>query len=513
MRKDVKLFVYAGISTCCALLVSAGVFTTNVGAAGGTTGPGYGSATVAASEKPSAQVNSDGRGRNGQGENPQPGQGTAGQVQDPGVRTGNGNIGAPLTTLSADELSYFQDGMSRFVETDSVTGNEPGTGDSGLGPTYNSNSCGSCHAQPTVGGTSPSANPQLAASSDYGATNTIPSFITADGPVREARFPLVVNSNGTLSQTPDGGVHDLFTITGRQDAPNCSMAQPNFALMQELNNVIYRIPTPLFGSGLIENIAEATIYANMNANAALKRSLGISGHPNISGNDGTVTRFGWKAQNKSLEMFSGEAYNVEMGVTNELFPNERGGAPTSCMTNPTPEDSTNFPATGAGIPSDIVAFANFMRFLAPPAPSTQGIPGNPSNESVANGRAVFAQIHCDLCHTPTMQTATSSFTAGLNNQTAALFSDLLVHHMGSSLADNISQGAAGPDEFRTAPLWGVGQRIFFLHDGRATPANGGLLKAIEDHASPGSEATGAVNLFEQLNNQQKQDLLNFLRSL
>ncbi len=108
-----------------------------------------------------------------------------------------------------------------------------------------------------------------------------------------------------------------------------------------------------------------TILANMQANAALKKSLGISGHPNYSGNDGTITKFGWKAQNKSLEILAGEAYNVEMGVTNELFMNERGPAPTSCLYNQTPEDETNFEAAGAGIPSDIVGFADFMRFLVP----------------------------------------------------------------------------------------------------------------------------------------------------
>ena len=85
--------------------------------------------------------------------------------------------------------------------------------------------------------------------------------------------------------------------------------------------------------------------------------------------------------------------------------------------------------------------------------------------------------------------------------------------MGSGLADNVSQGAAGPDEFRTAPLWGLGQRIFFLHDGRATLPNGGLLTAIQEHAGSGSEANTVVNLFQQLNTQQQQDLLNFLRSL
>jgi CxxC motif-containing protein (DUF1111 family) len=101
----------------------------------------------------------------------------------------------------------------------------------------------------------------------------------------------------------------------------------------------------------------------------------------------------------------------------------------------------------------------------------------------------------------------------LNDQTAALYSDLLVHHMWSGLADNISQGTAGPDEFRTAPLWGVGQRLFFLHDGRATSSNGGLLKAIEDHAGSGSEANDVITHFQQLSAQQQQDLLNFLRSL
>ena len=114
---------------------------------------------------------------------------------------------------------------------------------------------------------------------------------------------------------------------------------------------------------------------------------------------------------------------------------------------------------------------------------------------------------------PALQTGTSSFAAGLNNQSAALYSDLLVHHMGSGLADNVAQGAAGPDEFRTAPLWGLGQRLFFLHDGRAASSNGGLLKAIEDHAGSGSEANQVIQLFQQLNSQQQQDLLNFLRSL
>jgi CxxC motif-containing protein (DUF1111 family) len=251
----------------------------------------------------------------------------------------------------------------------------------------------------------------------------------------------------------------------------------------------------------------------MNANLSLKQHLGIAGHTNNSGNDGSITRFGWKAQNKSLQIFAGEAYNVEQGVTNELFPNERANPPASCIFNVTPEDSTNFDLAGDQIPSDTVEFSQFMRFLAPPAPSSHGIPGNPSQQSISNGKSMFSQVHCDVCHTPSMQTAGSIFTSGLSFQNAALYSDLLVHNMGSGLTDQLSQGSAGPNEFRTAPLWGVGQRVFFLHDGRANPQNGGLMAAIQDHSSQGSEANNVISSFNNLSNSQQQDLLNFLRSL
>lgn len=505
VKRIVEVFVYAGISVGAGLLISNSAIT-HAGAGSASASPAAQTFNLPSDPPQQSNIPSASAGSGQQGSS------SAG-VHDPGVRTGAPNAGSPLGTLSADQLQYFQDGQNRFIEVDSVGGTAPGEPGSGLGPGFNSNSCGSCHAQPTIGGSSPSTNPQIAAASDYGATNSIPPFLTQTGPVREARFPFLLTSSGGVSQTPDGGVHDLFTIAGRQDASGCTMAQPNFEEMMRLDDIIFRIPTPVFGAGLIENIPDAAIYANMAANASLKRMLGISGHPNVSGNDGTITRFGWKAQNKSVEIFAGEAYNVEIGVTNELFPDERNLPPSSCLLNPTPEDSTNFPASGAAILSDIVAFSNFMRFLAPPAPSSQGIPGNPGAQSLADGRAVFSQVHCDLCHTPSMQTASSSLTPALSNQSAALFSDLLVHHMGSGLADNVSQGSAGPDEFRTAPLWGVGQRLFFLHDGRANPTNGGLLTAIEAHSSSGSEAQGVISLFNQLSNQQKQDLLNYLRSL
>src|SRR5271156_2162748 len=230
---------------------------------------------------------------------------------DPGVRGGPPAAGGPRANLSANYQSMFTAAQLRFQEVDSVSGAAPNETGSGLGPGFNSNSCASCHSQPASGGSSPSQNqypfigpnPQLQAGADYSASNSIPFFITADGPVREARFPFMVNANGSVSQVPDGGVHDVFTIAGRQDAPGCVMPQPNFEQMQQLSNLIFRIPTPVFGAGLIEAIPDSTILSNMTANAQTKQWLGIAGHPNYSGNDGSITRFGWKAQNKSLEIF------------------------------------------------------------------------------------------------------------------------------------------------------------------------------------------------------------------
>ncbi|TMH84951.1 MAG: hypothetical protein E6H45_10240 [Betaproteobacteria bacterium] len=165
---------------------------------------------------------------------------------------------------------------------------------------------------------------------------------------------------------------------------------------------------------------------------------------------------------------------------------------------------------GRGV-SAIEKFAFFMRFLAPPAPSPD-TPGGAA--SIARGMTLFSQIGCALCHTPTLYTGNST-VAALGNQTVNLYSDLLVHDMGIGLADGVSQGRAGPREFRSAPLWGLGKRVFFLHDGRTS----NLIEAIEAHQSgnvffgTASEANLVISLYNVLLEGQKQDLLNFLRSL
>jgi len=513
----------------------------------------------------------------GRGQNNNSGGASSRAPTDPGVRGGDPGAGGALPGLNDLERGYFDVAKDVFQEVDA--------GPDGLGPRFNLDSCSGCHSQPTIGGTSPATNPQVAVATLMGAKNVVPSFITANGPIREARF--VRNRDGS----PDGGVHSLFVITGRSDAPGCNIAQPNFAAELARNNVVFRIPTPVFGLGLVENVSDGTLEASLAANAQQKRALGISGRFNRNGNDGTIARFGWKAQNKSLLLFSGEAYNVEMGITNELFQNERDSDP-ACQFKATPNDSTpleseNTASPSASFQSDIDLFAAFMRFSAPPTPasssatpvaqaagalnatagqttgtatgasttsspaSTTSSPASTtsstastassaasttvasatadvssvmaaaagsstaqpsssasSGASVTRGNQVFSNVGCQACHTKTLTTAKSPLT-GQSNVTIQPFSDFAVHEMGTGLADGVSQGTANGNEFRTAPLWGVGQRIFFLHDGRTKD----LHEAIQQHASRGSEANAVINNYNLLSRDDKQALINYLRSL
>jgi CxxC motif-containing protein (DUF1111 family) len=416
------------------------------------------------------------------------------QAIDPGVRGGEPGAGRPMDGLTDTEQEMFTAGQADFSSEEEVK--------DGVGPHFNFVSCAGCHAQPAIGGTSPAVNPLLRVPGDLGYTgNIIPSFITLDGPIREARYRYYADGSR------DGGVHNLFVITGHPDAAGCNIGQEDFETQLQNQNIIFRIPTPTFGAGLIEQIQDSTIMDNMNADSSLKQALGIRGRPNRNGNDGTITRFGWKAQNKSLRTFSAEAYNVEMGITNESFQQERDET-ASCQFAPIPNDVT----PSVHQISAIDNFANFQRFLAPPRPSHH-TPGGAT--SILNGRQKFSDIGCNLCHTPRLQTRSNTAVAALDNQDVELFSDLLVHQMGPGLADDILQGQTGPDEFRTAPLWGLGQRIFLLHDGRTTD----LIEAIQIHGSDGndrfgsSEANKVIENFNNLSGDDMQDLLNFLRSL
>jgi CxxC motif-containing protein (DUF1111 family) len=370
-----------------------------------------------------------------------------------------------------------------------------------------------------------------------GATNTVPSFIHQFGPIREVRFARKPDG------TPDGGVHQLFTIVGRSDifpagqTNTCTaedLPPTDFETEFKKGNARFRIPLQMFGLGILDGIQDREILGRHDATAAIRQELGIAGIPNRSGNDGTITRFGWKAQNKSIAIFAGEAYNVEMGVNNDLFPQAVDESPLCMAHKSEPNDITRMEPTDAINQSffnplhevpDWLMFAIFMRFLDAPQP-VAFTPGAQRGQQLFGSGPDNPGIGCVACHTPTMVTPAKSETQALQSLTVHPFTDLLIHHMGKGLADDITQGVATGDMFRTTPLWGVGQRIFFLHDGRTDD----LLQAIEAHRSPSncedgdvdsrhapcygpSEANEVIKRFNQLSATDKQAILDFLRSL
>ncbi len=466
----------------------------------------------------------------------------------------NANHGQPLPNplpgISQKELDLFCAAVGRFQDIDSVSGvvlpgsngqcapvdnghnqnsstiscNETGTG---LGPRFNGNSCAMCHVFPVVLAASPAHNPEVDVATLDGGQNSLSAlsqFINATSAVKEVRF-----INNLATGKTDGNVHNLFVITGRVDASNanninggittCDITQPDFATNLARNNIIFRIPLQTQGDGLVELIDDENLERN---HSALTPAMGVSGLFNLSGNDATITRFGWKAQNKSLHIFSGEAYNVEQGVSNELFPNERqidndllGQSNANCLFNPLPDDTINLTnkfntnSTPSDFSSDVVNFAEASRLSAPPPRRITRF----SAASLNNGQAVFDRIGCNLCHSDNatfLKTiAQSSLPSNQGNKFVAVFSDLAVHDMGVGLADNVTQGLADGRHFRSAPLWGLSHRLFLLHDGHRQD----LVLAINDHQSSGSEANTVVNNFNLLSTQDKQDLLNFLRSL
>jgi CxxC motif-containing protein (DUF1111 family) len=499
-------------------------------------------------------------------------QNTGGGLQAQGIRIPRPPLISPNPTTGAtvtdNEKASFIEGVNRAGQLEStcdscamVTDGSPAvtnpinhlneldpifpqftTNSNGLGARHNADQCFACHMQPGLGGSGgflvpnpiaeaqfgpkvarPPENPQFdLIPHRFGKQNIAPNFEQQYGPVREVRFLYQVDSDGNFLRDAngnliaDGGVHQLWVVRGIQNdptIPHCSLTQPDFEKQVQQKNVAFRIPLPMLGLGLIDSIQDREILAHQSATASQRQALGIAGHPNRSGNDGTITRFGWKAQNKSITMFAGEAYNVEMGITNELFPQSKEEDPNcNGSQKPEPNDITRMDTDDEinqafnnplHILADWMQFQLLMRFTDAPQPDP-----HPSASAV-RGAQVFGAVGCALCHTPTMQTAPVLNSAVLQNRPVNLFSDLMVHDMGDGLAEGLSQGQAGPREFRTTPLWGVGQRIFFIHDGRTSD----LVEAIQQHASPGSEANGVIGNFNKLPTKDKQAIIDFLRSL
>ena len=364
--------------------------------------------------------------------------------------------GDPLPGLTAREFSEFRLGLDDFTEVE--------TSEEGLGPAFNGTSCAVCHNVPAIGGTST---------------------------ILETRAATVDEQGEFLPLDPSGEtLMHLFSIPTH----GCQPIIPETATI-----ISRRAAIPVFGAGLVEAIPDSAIMANADPGDA--DGDGISGRAAIVTDVATgarrVGRFGWKAQHASLLAFGADAYRNEMGITNDLFPQESGFGLTPdayrhCDPMPEPEDRRE-PLTGR---RGIDNFESFMKFLAP-------IERGHIGALEQQGDAVFRALGCSSCHRPQLTTG-SNRNPLFDRKVVPLFSDLLLHDIGTG--DGIRQADASASEFRTPALWGLRLRRPFLHDGSAATID----QAIRRHAG---EAMRARQLYDTLSEAQVAALVAFLRSL
>lgn len=458
---------------------------------------------------------------------------------DPGLRTGAAGAGGFFSTISSDELTNATSAALQFNNQWSVTGGITGEPLAGFGPDYNANACGWCHAYPALGGSSPSStvgvpNAEIGMATLNGAnTNTVPTtsylpdgfaFIRSDGPTR---IPYQPSTNASLR---------LYTIVGMIDAPgSCTSSQiqqPNFAALLTSGDITAHIPIPLFGAGLLESTPNSALKSAINPTRNLSFGVGVTGTGaarwNFEDANGTISRFGWKAASPSVYYFAALALSLEMDVTSDIF-KQKLAEVAGCIPEHLPEDTQLLTARSSGsggcsgcsmdFQSQAQADSFFARYLDAPVPACTPVSGSGTTcyttstatvteGSVYNGLQKFAQVGCDTCHIPSHTTGLTTIT-GQSGVTYSSYSDYALHNMGIGLADGLSQGSAGPQDFKSSALWGTGKRIFFLHDGRTQD----VYQAIEQHCSSGSEATTVCADFNALLTTEQQDLINFLRSL
>lgn len=362
--------------------------------------------------------------------------------------------GDPLPGIRAEEFERFRLGLEDFTEVEGV--------DEGLGPAFNGTSCAGCHNIPAIGGS---------------------------GIITEVRAGYR-DESGQFQELQGGTLFHLFSIPNHR----CQAQIP-----PEANVIARRISIPLFGAGLVEAVPDETLLALEDPDD--RNNDGVKGRAarvmDVATGQRRVGRFGWKAQQATLLAFSADAYRNEMGITNDLFPDEfvLGVDPQQlkrCDPTADPEDVTD---RRTGLRA-IDKFEDFLRFLAP-------LERGPINDPVRRGEALFTAIRCSSCHLPELTTGASKNPV-FDRQPVRLYSDLLLHDIGTG--DGIAQADAGPEEIRTPALWGLRYRRPFLHDGSAAT----LDAAIRRHDR---EAAQIRERYANLSPEEQAAVLAFLKSL
>jgi CxxC motif-containing protein (DUF1111 family) len=349
----------------------------------------------------------------------------------------------------------------------------------GIGPLFNNTSCISCHESPRGTAEAQDTNTDTTL---YGGQSSQISELRAG------------HFTGTTFVDQAGG--SLV-----RDRANDRSIQAHVLTGNEVQTL--RLTLSTAGDGFVEAIDSNTLLAISNAQPAAQRGTLIQVPVLEAPGQSRAGRFGWKDQNASLLTFSGDAYVNEMGVTNRLFPTENTFEGTSVQGGPfdgktDPEDTSN----------DIDAFTTFMRCLKAP-------PRGPQNANTTNGNNVFNQIGCATCHVGSITTAPAgtvinggalTVSTALGDKMIHPFSDFLLHDVGTGdgIVQNGGQGTR--NMLRTAPLWGIGVRTRFMHDGNSLT----VTNAISRHAN--QAATARTN-FNNLSAANQSDVVAFIFSL
>ncbi len=376
--------------------------------------------------------------------------------------------GDPISGLTPAELEAFNNGKVAFEKSFLP--------EEGLGPIFNKESCANCHSGPAIGGASS-------------------QFVT--------RFGYMDDKGGFFDPLAGlgGSLQQVSAIS-----PECEELIPDAA-----NVTAQRITPPIFGAGFVEAIEDADIHANVG-----NQSNGVTGVVRtvvpLEGGDPTPGRFGWKLGVPTMRTFSGDAFLNEMGITNELVPDEN--APNGdaallalCDMVADPEDVTD-----ENNKTFVDKFTDFQRFLAPP-------PQTP--KSGMTGEALFNQVGCNVCHIAEWTTADDpEVEDAIRDKTFRPYSDFLLHDAGSA-GDFIGDGPVLPTEIRTTPLWGIALSGQNWHDGSINgDFDARMLEAISRHGAFGAEAKFAHDSFfgagkkgGGLSPAEQQQVIDFLQSL
>jgi CxxC motif-containing protein (DUF1111 family) len=414
--------------------------------------------------------------------------------------------GFPAHNLKEEHRASFFVGRSFFNEN-WVVATASTTARDGLGPLFNTRSCSACHFED---GRSRPPEPGKPMSTML-IRISIPGKGPHHEPLPDPTYGGQIQGQGIPGIAPEADVFVAYKeIPGEySDGETFSLRQPsysvtNFGYGPLAKDAMFspRIAPAVIGLGLLEAVPVETLQAL--AAGQKTNGSGIHGHLNWvwdkSSGKMAPGRFGWKAEQPSVFMQTATAFVEDIGITSSIMPDENY---TTAQGACAKAASGGHPEVSDKILHDVVMYS---RVLNVPARR------NFKNPEVLRGKELFTRLDCAACHTPQLRTGDFPELPELSNQTIRPYTDLLLHDMGEGLADHRPVFDAGPSEWRTPPLWGLGLAMkvdgyaFYLHDGRAR----NLAEAILWH---GSEAQASRDKFSALPKSDRQALTRFLESL